>query len=243
MRKIIQNDRKKYNKSAIESVKDEAKRKGVECPSNTVPLMINQTHTSHCKGESLKMKTTQAMDTRSPKNSNYKSKTRAYKHMDSFKPCDTCKQIIALRKKLFVEFKSTLQEGDTVVESESISQATIDKSCNGREAHLPVINYNAVNSKLQQQFRLLSKHIIIYFAEKRFKSPLEKSDLVKSKERIEELLHKRRKQLFSFVRCQCLYDNNSYSCLSWILVCLQFLKIFPVMEILIQVSALGLHQF
>ena len=151
VRKIVQNDGKKWNKSTTEGVKDEAKGKGVECPSNTVPLMINRTHMSHCKGESLKMKTTQPVDTRS---SNYRPKTRnkmAYiKCMDSFRPCDTCKQIIALRKKLFVEFKSTIQEGDDIVESESIPQ--------GREfedatmAHLPVITNDsaAVDSKLKQ---------------------------------------------------------------------------------------------
>ena len=160
VKKIIQNNEKKCSKYTTESVKDEAKRKGVECPSNTVPLMTNQTRMSHCKRESFKMKTTQAMDTtRSSKNSNYKPKTRikmAYKHKDSFKPCDTCKQIIALREKLFVEFKSTLQEGNGIVELESISQATVDKPCHGREdvavAHLPVITHDttsAVDGELQ----------------------------------------------------------------------------------------------
>ena len=140
----------------MESVKDEAKRKGVECPSNTVPLMINQTHTSHRKRESFKMKTTQAIDTRSPKNFTYQPKTRiklAYQHKDSFKPCNTCKQIIAFREKLFVEFKSTLQKSNNV-EAESISQVTVDKSC-GREdvtvANLPVITHDttSADSKLQ----------------------------------------------------------------------------------------------
>lgn len=204
---------KKCCKSTIECVKDESTRESVKCSSNTVALMINQTLLSHSKGESLRTKmATQPVSISSSQNSNNKPKMArnkiAYKRTQSFQPCETCKQIIEHRKKLFIEFRSTPETTtDGMVTSESITtQATVDQPHSDREdgvftaVHLPTIGSDtADDSKLEQRFKVSFKACDSDFAKQRSKSCLEKSYLVKSKERIEELLQTRRKHLHYLV--------------------------------------------
>ena len=132
----MKNTEKKCYKSAIESVKAETKRKGVECSPSIIPLITNQTRMRCNEDESLKTKTTLAVSPRPSKTSNQRQKIEnrtAYKCRQCFQPCGTCRRIMEHRKKLFVEFKSTIPENDGMVESESITQAAIDQPCNIEE--------------------------------------------------------------------------------------------------------------
>lgn len=169
----VLNDKRK---STTESVKDEDIQ-SVKYPTNKLPLMINQALVSRSKVQSVTLNL--PLNTSSPKNY-LKAKARnriMYKHTQSFQPCNTCKLIVERRKKMFVKFKSTSTEAVNTIESQNITQATaLDKTCSGGDT---------TNDKQSKNVYNLCN---------------EKSDLVKSKERIEELLQVKRKQLYCLVR-------------------------------------------
>ena len=149
--------KKKCYKSTIESVKAETKRKGVDCTPSIIPLMTNQPRTRCNEDESSKLKTTQAVSPR-PSNTSYhgqKAENRtAYKRRQCFQPCGTCKRIMEHRRKVFVEFKSTIPEDDGMDESESVTQAAIDQPCDTEENVATVTNLsvtmNSGHSKIEQ---------------------------------------------------------------------------------------------
>jgi len=225
MERSMSNNKSKCCRSIIGSVKGESTRGSVKCSSNTVALMANQTLTGHNKGESLRTKmVSQPVTTRcsSSQNSNSKTKmarNKIYKRTESFQPCKTCKQIVENRK-TFVEFRLTPEgAGDSTTESESITtQAIVDKPCSKREnggsitVHLPTIGNDTVDdSKLELRPKVSSKTYDSGFTKQRSKSYLEKSNLVKSKERIEKkLLQARRKHLYHLVR-QLVNEFCSYN--------------------------------
>lgn len=211
--KVVQIDKQKCCKSttsASRSVKYEAIRESVESSSNTLALKINQTVANHGEDESLKMEAIQDNTCSSSKMLNSKPERKnkvMYKHMHSFQPCNTCKQIIEHRKRFFVAFKSTLHEDDSGVEFENITKATVTIPWNSQEdvtdasAYLPVMESNSGSChKEKQSCKVSFNPCNSNFAKYRSKSAIEKSDLVRSKERIEELLRERRKPLCCFVR-------------------------------------------
>lgn len=212
--KVVQSDKQKCCKSttsATRSVKYEAIRESVESSSNTLALKINQTTlVNHGEDESLKMKAKQDNTCSSSKMLNSKPERKdkvVYKHMHSFQPCNTCKQIVEHRKRFFVAFKSTLHEDDSGVEFENIAKATVTIPWNSQEdvtdasAYLPVMKSDSGSyHKEKQSCKVYFKPCNSNFAKYRSKSAIEKSDLVRSKERIEELLRERRKPLCCFVR-------------------------------------------
>lgn len=152
------------------------------------------------------MKVTQPVNANLSKSPPKTSNKMSYKRMNFFQPCETCKKIVECRKKLFIEFRLTLQETDGTMKSDRI---TVDQLCSSREdvaatvTHLPTINNNGdADGKLEQGIAINSE-----FVTRSFKPVLDKSDLVKSKEKIEELLHERRKQLYFFVSVSHLYSH------------------------------------
>lgn len=214
--KVVQDDKQKCCKSTTlttKSVKYEAVRESVECSSNTSALNTNQSPENLNEDKSLTIKTTQSesLDTsRSSKKLNSKPERKSkmvYKRRHSFHPCNTCKHIVEHRKKFFVAFTSTLHEDDSGGEVENITKATINIPYNDQEdnttalSYLPAVKNNSGSyNKEKQSYKVTFKACNLDFAKYRSKSSIEKSDLVRSKERIEELLYERRKPLCRFVR-------------------------------------------
>ena len=210
--KVAQDDKQKCCKSttsATKSVKYEAVRESVEYSSNTLALNINQLPpVNHDEDESFRNKTTQSVDTSSSSkklNSKLERKNKmVYKRMHSFHPCNICRHIVEHRKKFFVAFKPTLHEDDSRDEVENITKPTINIPYNDQEddtttsAYLPVMKDSSGSyNKEKQSYNVTFKACNSKY---RSKSSIEKSDLVRSKERIEELLHEKRKSLCRFVR-------------------------------------------
>lgn len=204
----------KYFKSSIKCVKDETARGSVKCSSNTPAVKINQTPPkSH---RSVETKSTQPANSKLPKTSNGIPQAKnkmASKKMNSFQPCNTCKQIVEQRKQLFVEFKSTLQKANSGDESESITKE--GQSCNGKEDVSPVACLPVVSNDTEPNREEEDASFKACSPEHAPELPLEKSDLVKSKERVEKHLQERRKQLDCFIQ-RCHVDistspDHSYS--------------------------------